>query len=82
MDLVSVYTNIPNHEGILAIASWLLQDVSKKDIAQSILELLNLILHNTNFTINGELQVGGHSMETPCAHHLQTYFLTNLKQRP
>ena len=53
----------------MAIASWLRQDVSKKDIAPSLMELLNLILHKTNFTINGEhyLQEGGTSMETPCA---------------
>lgn len=58
---MSVYANIQNHEGVMVMMR------EKKDIAVPLLELLRLILHNTNFQVNGEnfLQIGGTSMGTP-----------------
>ena len=31
LSIVSLYTNIPNHEGVMAVAKWLRNDESKKD---------------------------------------------------
>ena len=54
MDVVSLYTNIPNHEAVMSVSNWLLKDETKKDVAKPLLELLRLILYNTNFTVNGD----------------------------
>ena len=83
MDVVSLYTNIPNHEGILAVADWFRQDHSMDHIAGPLLELLRLILHNTNFCVNDEhyLQVGGTSMGTPCAPSFANLFLDKFETK-
>ena len=61
LDVSSLYTNIPNNEGILAVAAKLRQDPSKAPIPNFILDLLKLVLHSMNFTFNGDhyLQTGG-----------------------
>ena len=77
MDVVSLYTNIPNHDACISVSKWLLNDPTKKDIARPLLHLLRQVLHNTNFVFNGEhfLQVGGTSMGTPCAPSVANIFL-------
>ena len=50
VDVSSLYTNIPNHEGILAVTDKLRHDPSENLIANFILDLLKLILHNMDFT--------------------------------
>ena len=69
LDVSSLYTNIPNHEGILAVAEQLRRDPTKNPIAKFILDLLTLVLHNMNFEFNGEhyLQIGGTAMGTALA---------------
>ena len=66
LDVSSLYTNIPNQEGILAVAEKLRGDPSKTPIAKFILDLLKFVLHNMNFEFNGEhfLQTGGTAMGT------------------
>ena len=54
LDVSSLYTNIPNHEGILAIAAQLRKDRTKDLITPYILQLLKLVLHSMNFTFNEE----------------------------
>ena len=77
MDIVSLYTNIPNHERVLAVSQWLKNYELKKEICNPLLELLKLILHNTNFSMNDEnyLQIGGTSMGTPCTPSFPNLFL-------
>ena len=61
LDVSSLYTNIPNHEGILAVANKLRSDPTKAPITSFLLDLLTLVLHNMNFEFSGEhyLQIGG-----------------------
>ena len=67
LDVSSLYTNIPNHEGILAVANKLRGDPTKAPITSFILDLLTLVLHNMNFEFNGEhyLQIGGQQWAHP-----------------
>ena len=77
LDVSSLYTNIPNNEGILAVAAKLRQDPSKGPIANFILDLLKLILHSMNFTFNGDhyLQTGGTAMGTSLAPNYANLFM-------
>ena len=43
LDVSSLYTNIPNHEGLIAVASHLRKDRTKDPITPYILELLKLV---------------------------------------
>ena len=52
LDVSSLYTNIPNREGILAVATHLRRDRTKDPITPYILQLLELVLHSMNFTFN------------------------------
>ena len=54
LDVSSLCTNIPNQEGILAVAEKLRGDPSKTPIAKFTIDLLKLVLHNMNFEYNGE----------------------------
>ena len=68
----SLYTNIPDHERILAVAEKLRSYPGKTPIDKFILDLLKLVLHNMNFEFNGEhfLQTGGMAMGTSLAPNL------------
>ena len=61
VDVTSLYTNIPHHEGLLAFAEHMRQDPIKGPIGNYILDLLKLVLHNMYFEFNNEffLQTGG-----------------------
>ena len=54
LDVTSLYTNIPNQEGIVAVADKLRTDPQKQNIAKYLLDLLKLVLHNMYFEFNGE----------------------------
>ena len=60
LDVSSLCTNIPNHEGILSVADHLRLDKSKTEIGPFILILLKLVLHSMNFKVSKHqyLQVG------------------------
>ena len=82
-DVSSLYTNIPNHEGILLVANKLRSDPTKTSITQFILDLLTLVLHNMNFEFNGEhyLQIGGTAMGTSLAPNYAKLFMDRFKTR-
>ena len=71
------YTNIPNREGILAVAAHLRQDRTKDPIIPFILKLLELVLHSMNFEFNEDhyLQVGGTAMGTAVAPNYGNLFM-------
>ena len=75
----SLYTNIPNHEGILAIANKLRSDLTKSPITSFLLDLLTLVLHNMNFEFNGEhyLQIGGTALAPNYANLFMGRFETH-----
>ena len=50
LDVLSLYTNIPNHERILAVAAQLRKDRTKDPITPYILKLLELVLHSMNLS--------------------------------
>ena len=83
MDVSSLYTNIPNHEGITAVH----HTVQQNDLGQlnksSLIELLKLVLHLNNFEFNGEhfLQIGGTSMGSRTAPSYANIFMGNLEKR-
>lgn len=67
MDVTSLYTNIPNHEGLVAVARTLVRYRARYRLSnQSIIQLLKHVLHCNNFQFNGEhyLHIGGTSMGT------------------
>ena len=71
MDVRSLYTNIPNSEGIAAVKSFLEErgDPGDRNLTQVISAFLTLILTLNNFQFNDEnyIQVNGASMGTKCA---------------
>ena len=84
MDVTSLYTNIPNHEGLTAVARTLArhhQDYALSN--QSILALLKLVLHCNNFTFdnNHYLQIGGTSMGTKVAPSFANIFMGELERK-
>ena len=77
MDVRSLYTNIPNHEGIEAVKS-ALNSVSQKPIATKvIINILFLRLTLNNFVFNGihYLQKVGCAMGTICASNYANIFM-------
>ena len=71
MDVTSLYTNIPNNEGLKASFQALLKhrtgDVKPRNL--SIIRLLEMVLKKNNFQFNGNnyLQVGGTAIGTKAA---------------
>jgi hypothetical protein len=49
-----LYTNIPKHEALIAIAEHLRNDKEMAAIGPYIIKLAELSLHNTNFEFNKE----------------------------
>ena len=79
----SLYTNIPNQEGILAVAEKVRQDPTKSPISKIILDLLKLDFHNMNFEFNGEhyFQIGGTAMGTALAPNYANIFMDRCETR-
>ena len=73
----SLYPNIPNHEGLVAVADHLRRDPEKHQKNPFILKLLKLVLHSMNFNFNGDLylQVGGNATGTAVAPHYGNLFM-------
>ena len=69
VDVKSLYTNIPNEEGIAAIDDTLNRSNTDTSLKTVILTLLDKILTLNNFVFNGEhyLQIKGCAMGTKCA---------------
>ena len=77
LDVKSLYTNIPNHEGIEAVKR-ALNSISQKPIATKvIIKFLFLILTLNNFVFNGihYLQKIGCAMGTKCAPNYANIFM-------
>ena len=76
MDVKSLYTNIPNDEGIEAVKSFLVNSTNRK-LSPVIAAFLNLILTLNNFQFNDEniLQINGCSMGTICAPPYANLFM-------
>ncbi len=82
LDVTSLYTNIPNHEGLVAVAKTLQRHKPKfRASYSSLLELLKLVLHSNNFEFNGThyLQTGGTAMGTRVAPSYANIFMGNLE---
>ena len=84
MNVSSLYTNIPNHEGITAVHRTLTQNSYNGQVSiQSLTQLLKYVLHMNNFTFNEEhyLQVGGTAMGTRVAPSYANIFTSNLEEK-
>ena len=66
LEVSTLYTNIPNHESILAVADHLRKGHEKQKIGPHLLKLLELVLHSKNFNFNGDhkLQTDRTAMDT------------------
>ncbi len=64
IDTTLLYTNIPNHEGIVSIIKTLEPTYNRRVSLNSLRKLLTAVLHLNNFQFNGKnyLQVGGTAM--------------------
>ena len=83
LDVTSLYTNIPNHEGILAVIKTLEPTYNKRVSLQSIKKLLTAVLHMNNFEFNGKhyLQIGGTAMGTKVAPSYANLFMGKLEDK-
>ena len=77
MDVKSLYTNIPNEEGIAAIDDTLKRSNTDTSLKTVILTFLDMILTLNNFVFNGEhyLQIKGCAMGTKCAPTYANLFM-------
>ena len=79
LDVSSLYTNIPNQEGLDAAAEALetTRPNAKGPSNQALLRLLNMVLRNNNFSFCGKhyLQVGGTAMGTKVAPNFAVNFM-------
>ena len=84
MDVTSLYTNIPNMEGLVSIAQSLIKHQPDFTLKyKTHLELLKLVLHKNNFQCNGEhyLQIGGTAMGTKVAPSYANLFMARLEEK-
>jgi hypothetical protein len=84
MDVRSLYTNVPNDEGIEAVKSFLQKRNRPGDgaLARIIATLLRLILTLNNFVFNDQnyIQVNGASMGTKCAPTYASLFMGKFEE--
>ena len=84
MDVTSLYTNIPNHEGLVAVTQTLIRENAHFRLQnRSLITLLQHVLHMNNFQFNGEnyLQIGGTAMGTRVAPSYANLFMARLEDR-
>ena len=83
LDVSSLYTNIPNQEGLLAVADHLRRDPDKQKIGPHVLHLLKLVLHSMSFSFNGDhyLQTGGTAMGTAAAPNYANLFMDRFETK-
>lgn len=81
MDVKSLYTNIPNDEGIRATRTFLSR-AGKASLIPVITKFLWLILTLNNFIFNGihYLQTNGASMGTKCAPNYANLFMAHFEE--
>ena len=82
MDVKSLYTNIPNNEGIKAAKSFI-ENSNVGHLSQVITSFLGLILTLNNFLFNDKnyIQVNGVSMGTKCAPSYANLFMGSFEER-
>ena len=82
LDVKSLYTNIPNDEGIEAVKFYL-RSSEHRDLSQAIAAFLTLILSLNNFQFNDEnyIQLNGVSMGTKCAPTYANLFMGYFEDR-
>ena len=84
MDVRSLYTNVPNQEGIEAVKSYLRARAKPSDrfLSQVISTFLSLILTLNNFVFNDDnfVQVNGASMGTKCAPTYASLFMGRFEE--
>ena len=85
LDVTSLYTNIPNSEGIKSIEKILnsSRNRTEKPSNESLTKLLELVLTRNNFQFNGEnyLQIGGTAMGTKVAPTYANLFMSRLETK-
>jgi len=85
LDVSSLYTNIPNGEGIMACSLALSANRSTTDrpSVQNLIWLLKLTLRLNNFEFNGDhyIQTGGTAMGTRVAPSYANIFMDHLEQK-
>jgi len=85
IDVSSLYTNIPNNEGIAACGTQLRQNRPFDALPsnQYILRMLDYVLTKNNFDFNGKhyLQVGGTAMGTKVAPSLANLFMADFENK-
>ena len=85
IDVSSLYTNIPNDEGIQACASQLRQNrpPNSKPSNGTITRVLDYVLKKNNFDFNGNhyLQVGGTAMGTKVAPSFANLFMADFEKK-
>ena len=79
----SLSTNIPNHEGLLAVAEHLRSDPDKQKIGPHLIILLKLVLHSMSFCFNGDhyLQIGGTAMGTAADPNYANLFMDRFETK-
>ena len=83
MDVSSLYTNIPNHKGILSVIETLRPKHNGQVSLLSIQKLLRAVLHMNNFEFNKKhyLQIGGTAMGTKLAPSYANIFMGRLEKK-
>ena len=84
MDVTSLYTNTPNHEGLVAVTQTLIRENAQfRANNRSLITLLQYVLHMNNFQFNGEnyLQIGGTAMGTRVAPAYANLFMARLEEK-
>ena len=83
MDVSSLYTNIPQDEGISACEAVWNTRKDKNPSTECLVKLLKLVLKNNNFTFSGihYLQIDGTSMGTKMAPSYANIFMGKLEER-
>jgi hypothetical protein len=77
LDVTSLYTNIPNQDGINAVVKQLCADLDPEMNRRCLVKLLEKVLARNYFTFNGQmyLQIGGTAMGTPIAPSYANTFM-------
>ena len=85
LDVTSLYTNIPNKEGISCIKEILdkTRNRLERPLNSSLVDLLEMVLTKNNFQFNGTqyLQIGGTAMGTRVAPTYANLFMSNLEEK-
>ena len=85
LDVTSLYTNIPNKDGIESIKGILNKNRNKheKPSTEAIVDLLTSVLNKNNFQFNGTnyIQIGGTAMGTKVAPSFANLFMSSLEEK-